>query len=113
MDIHILKGNFTEKNNGVLQGTFQVVFHIPISSPITGIAETPISEVPDIEQTEIDALAAGTLIEKSEPLNYQSNKTDTGYKQQLKDRWDELNTKENARYNFEYKYWKIKLNATT
>lgn len=35
MNIHILKGTFTEKNDGVLQGIFQVVFHIPISSPVT------------------------------------------------------------------------------
>lgn len=113
MNIHILKGNFTERNNGVSQGNFRVVFHIPLSSPAVGIGETTKSVVPDIEQAEIDALAASTLIEVDENWNYQTNKTDDDYRQQLKDRWNSLNTSENARYNFEYKYWKLKFDATT
>ena len=112
MNIHILKGALVEENKGVLQGTFQVIFHIPISSPVAGIVETPKSVVPEIEQTEIDALAAGTLNEIEENLNYQTNKTNIGYKQQLKDRWFELNASVNAKYNFEYKYWKVKFDAT-
>jgi len=111
MKIHILKGTLLENNN-VMQGSFGVVFHIPITSPVAGIVETPISVVPDIEQSEIDALAAGTLNEIEENWNYQTNKTDTGYKQQLKDRWNELNESVNAKYNFEYKYWKLSFNAT-
>ena len=86
MNVHILKGKLTEKSGSVLQGSFDVVFHIPIYSPVTGIVETPISQVPDIEQTEIDALAVGTLIEVREDWNYTSNKKDNDYRQQLKDR---------------------------
>lgn len=113
MDIHILKGTFQEKNGEVSQGTFQVIFHIPINNPVLGIAEKQASIVPDIEQNEIDALAAGTLIEVEESWNYTTNKTNNGYMQQLKDRWNELNTQENAKYDFAYKYWKVNFDATT
>jgi hypothetical protein len=59
-DIHIGKINKTESD----KGKAQLFYHLPIDAPVAGIVPTPVSAIAEqIDQTEIDALASGSLVE--------------------------------------------------
>jgi hypothetical protein len=61
-DIHIGKINRTESS----KGKAELFYHIPIDTPVGGIVPTPESAIAvQLQQAEIDALAAGSLIEVS------------------------------------------------
>lgn len=113
-NIHILDGRHDTTVGTVVQGSFRVAFHIPLTNPIAGVVPTPGSPdaegrggsaVPNISVAERGAMDAGTLVEVVEMRNYNSNKTDASYRQQLKDRWTELSIQENIKFDFAYKYW--------
>ena len=61
-DIHI--GKITRTESG--KGRAQLFYHIPIDAPVSGIVPTPTSVIEaQLQQSEIDALAAGSRVEVS------------------------------------------------
>jgi len=72
-DIHIGKINQSETN----KGKAQLIYHIPVDTPKAGIVPTPQSSLTGLEQTEIDALAAGTLVEITKDIVVEKSQTQT------------------------------------
>jgi len=57
------------------RGKVNLIFHIPINSPVMGIVPTPTSSIEsELEAGEISALAAGTVVELSKILLYWKHK---------------------------------------
>jgi len=54
-------GKISQSETG--RGKAQLVYHISVDTSKAGIVPTPQSSLTGLEQTEIDALAAGTLVE--------------------------------------------------
>lgn len=104
--IHILEGHLRERVNGILSGSFGVVFHIPINNPIAAAEPTEMIEsaVPDISPTEQGNLNNGTLLEISEGRNYSDNNGLPHYARLIKERWNTLNVEKNQEYDFEYQF---------
>ena len=64
-DIHI--GKIQKTQTG--KGKAQLFYHIPIDTPVSGIVPTPESAIAaQLQQAELDALAAGSLIEISRTI---------------------------------------------
>jgi len=107
-DIHI--GKITQTRSD--KGKAQLYYHVPITTPVAGVVPTPESAIPTLlQQPEIDALAAGTLVEIARDMEIFSNQTTNDIVAAI--RADYLNTKSeyNSRYDFEHKFYGAKFNA--
>ncbi len=108
-DIHI--GKITRTASG--KGKAQLFYHIPIDAPVSGIAPTPASAIAaQLQQSEIDALAAGSLVEVSRSIVVLAGQTQAQIADAIRASWQ--NTKEdyNDKYNFTYKFYGVTLDAS-
>jgi len=108
-DIHIGKINQTEPG----KGTTQLFYHIPIDAPVGGIVPTPESAIAaGLQQAEIDALAAGSLIELSRTIVVLAGQTQAEIASAVKADWQNARVEYNNRYDFVHKFYGVTLNAT-
>jgi hypothetical protein len=98
-DIHIGKIQRTQSG----KGKAQLYYHIPIDTPVSGIAPTPESTIStQLQQNELDALAAGSLMEVSRSIVVLANQTQTEIANALRADWQNIRTDFNDKYNFTY-----------
>jgi len=108
-DIHIGKISQTESG----KGKAQLIYHIPIDTPKAGIVPTPESSLTGLEQTEVDALAAGTLVEITKDMAVEKSQTQAVIVTAVRADWQNVKEDYNSRYNFEHKFYGVTLSATT
>jgi len=108
-DIHIGKINRTESG----KGKAELFYHIPIDTPVGGIVPTPDSTIAaQLQQTEIDALAAGSLVEVSRNIVVLAGQTQAQIADAIRADWQNARTDYNDKYNFVYKFYGVTLDAT-
>ena len=108
-DIHIGKIQRTQSG----KGKAQLFYHIPIDTPVSGIAPTPQSAIAaQLQQGEIDALAAGTLVEISRTVIVLAGQSQAEIADAVRTDWHNVRTEFNDKYNFAYKFYGVTLNAT-
>jgi len=108
-DIHIGKINRTESG----KGRAELFYHIPIDTPVGGIVPTPESTIAaQLQQAEIDALAAGSLIEVSRNIVVLASQTQAEIADAIRADWQNARADYNNKYNFIYKFYGVTLDAT-
>ena len=108
-DIHIGKIKRTESG----KGKAQLIYHIPIDTPIDGVAPTPESTIAaQLQQTELDALVAGSLIEASRTIVVLAGQTQADITDAIRVDWQTARARYNDKYNFIYKFYGVTLDAT-
>ena len=108
-DIHIGKINRTESG----KGKAQLFYHIPIDVPVDGIAPTSESSISaQLQQAEIDALAAGSLVEVSRNIVVLAGQTQAEIADAIRADWQNTRAQYNDKYNFIYKFYGVTLDAT-
>ena len=108
-DIHIGKIHRTQSG----KGKAQLFYHIPIDTPISGIVPTPESAIASqLQQSELDALAAGSLIEVSRTIVVLADQTQAEIADAVRTDWQNTRTSFNDTYSFSYKFYGVTLNAT-
>ncbi|MBN2315448.1 MAG: hypothetical protein JXM79_16075 [Sedimentisphaerales bacterium] len=108
-DIHI--GKIQKTQSG--KGKAQLFYHIPIDTPVSGIVPTPESAIAtQLQQDELDALAAGSLIEISRTIVVLANQTQAEIANAIKADWQNTKSEYNDKYNFTYKFYGVTLDAT-
>jgi len=109
-DIHI--GKIAQSETG--KGKAQLIYHIPIDTPKAGIVPTSESSIASrLEQSELDALAAGELVELSKDIAIQNSDTQSTVVVAIKKNWQSEKTQYNEQYNFEHKFYGVTLSAST
>ena len=109
-DVHI--GKIQRIPSG--KGKAQLYYHIPIDTPVSGIIPTPESAIAtQLQQTELDALAAGSLIEVSRTIIVLADQTQAEISDAVRADWQNIRTSFNDKYNFSYKFYGVTLNAST
>ena len=108
-DIHIGKINRTESG----KGKAELFYHIPIDTPVSGIVPTPESAIAaQLQQTEIDAMATGSLVEISRNIVVLASQTQVEITDAIRADWQNTKTDYNDKYNFTYKFYGVTLDAT-
>jgi hypothetical protein len=108
-DIHIGKINRTESG----KGKAELFYHIPIDTPVGGIVPTPESTIAtQLQQAEIDALAAGSLVEVSRNIVVLAGQTQAEIADAMRADWQNAKADYNDKYNFTYKFYGATLDAT-
>ncbi len=108
-DIHI--GKITKTASA--KGKAQLFYHIPIDAPVNGVAPTPASAIAaQLQQSEIDALAAGSLVEVSRSIVVLASQTQAEIGNAVRADWQTVKADCNDKYNFAYKFYGVTLNAT-
>jgi hypothetical protein len=108
-DIHIGKINRTESG----KGKAELFYHIPIDTPVGGIVPTPESAIAaQLQQAEIDALAAGSLVEVSRSIVVLASQTQAQIADAVQAGWQNTKADYNDKYNFAYKFYGVTLDAT-
>lgn len=108
-DIHI--GTISQTKPG--KGKAQLFYHIPLEAPVAGVVPTPQSAIAgSLQQAEIDALAAGTLIEVSRTIVVMEGQTQAEIAAAVRTDWQNTRTEHNDKYNFVYKFYGVTLDAT-
>jgi hypothetical protein len=97
------------------RGKVNLIFHIPIDSPVVGIVPTPTSSIEsELESGEISALAAGTVVELSRDIIALETQATVDIVNAIKASWQSVKSTYNASYNFKYKhYGQTIIDATT
>lgn len=109
-DIHI--GKIARTSSG--KGKAQLFYHIPIDTPVNGIAPTPTSAIAtQLQQSEIDALAAGSLVEVTRNIVVLASQTQAEIADAVRADWQNIKTDRNDKYNFAYKFYGVTLNAAS
>lgn len=108
-DIHIGKIRRTQSG----KGKALLFYHIPIDTPVGGIVPTPESAIAaQLQQAELDALAAGSLIEISRTIVVRASETQAEMAVAVRADWQNARAEHNDKYNFAYKFYGVTLNAT-
>ena len=108
-DIHIGKINQTEPG----RGEAQLFYHIPIDTPVGGVAPTPQSAIAaSLQQAELDALAAGSLVELSRTIVVLAGQTQAEIALAVKTDWQNAKAEYNSKHDFAHKFYGVTLNAT-
>ena len=108
-DIHIGKIDKTESG----KGKARLFYHIPIDTVVSRIVPTPESAIAaQLQQSEIDALAAGSLVEVSRNIVVLAGQTQAEIADAVRADWQNVKADYNDKYNFEYKFHGVTLNAT-
>jgi len=108
-DIHI--GKIKQTKPG--KGKAQLYYHIPIDAPVAGIVPTQQSAIASqLQQSEIDAMAAGSLIEISRTIVVLASQTQAEIAAVIKTDWQNIKADLNDKYNFTHKFYGVTLNAT-
>ncbi len=109
-NIHI--GKISRIESG--KGRAELLYHIPIDTPVSGIVPTPESAITaQLQQTEIDALATGSLIEVSRNIVLFASQTQAEIADAIRADWQNTKLDYNNKYNFAYKFYGVTLDATT
>lgn len=108
-DIHI--GKIARTASG--KGKAQLFYHIPIDAPVSGIAPTPTSTIAtQLQQSEIDALATGSLVEVARNIVVLASQTQAEITDAVRADWQNIRVDCNDKYNFTHKFYGVTLNAT-
>ena len=108
-NIHIGKISRTESG----KGRAELFYHIPIDTPVAGIVPTPESDIAaQLQQAEIDALAAGSLIEVKRNIVLLASQTQTEIADAIRADWQYTKLDYNNKYNFAYKFYGVTLDAS-
>lgn len=108
-NIHIGKISRTEAG----KGKAELFYHIPIDAPVSGIVPTPESVIAaQLQQAEIDALAAGTLIEVKRNIVVLASQTEAEIADAIRANWQNTRLDYNNQHNFTYKFYGMTLDAT-
>jgi hypothetical protein len=108
-DIHIGKINRTESG----KGRAELFYHIPVDAPVNGIAPTPESAIAaQLQQAEIDALGAGSLIEVQRNIVVLDGQTQAEIADAIRADWLNTRADYNDKYNFAYKLYGVTLDGT-
>jgi len=95
------------------KGRAELFYHIPIDTPVAGIVPTPESEITaQLQQAEIDALAAGSLVEVKRNIVLLASQTQTEIADAIRADWQNTKLAYNDKYNFAYKFYGVTLDAT-
>jgi hypothetical protein len=107
-DIHVREiTNFT---NG--RGQVDLIFHLPIDSPITAVVPTQVSSIAsELNQSEIDALSAGTLVEVHRDIVVFKTQDISEIIAKVKTMWQLAYAGYNTEYGIRYKYYGSELNV--
>lgn len=109
-DIHI--GKIVRTASG--KGRAQLFYHIPINAPVSGVAPTPTSAIASqLQQSEIDALVGGSLVEVSRSIVVLSSQTQTQVANAVKADWQNVKADCNNDYDFTYKFHRVTLDANS
>jgi len=109
-NIHI--GKISRIESG--KGRAELFYHIPINTPVSGIVPTPESAIAtQLQQAEIDALAAGSLIEVKRNIVVLASQTQAEIADAIRANWQNTRADYNNKYNFTYKFYGATLDATT
>ena len=109
VNIHI--GKISRIESG--KGRAELFYYIPIDTPVDGIIPTPESEIAaQLQQAEIDALAAGSLIEVKRNIVVLASQTQNEIAEAIRDNWQNTKVNYNNKYNFAYKFYGVTLDAT-
>ena len=109
-DIHI--GKITQSHIG--KGKARLIYHIPIDTPKASIVPTPQSSIASqLQQAEIDALAAGTLIEVTKDIVVENSQAQSEVAAAIKADWQNVKNDYNNKYNFEHKFYGVTISATS
>ena len=108
-DIHI--GKITRAKSG--KGRAQLFYHVPIDAPVSGVVPTPTSAIAaQLQQSEIDALAAGSLVELTTSIVVDTDKTQDEIADAVRTDWHNVRADCNDRYALAHKFHGVTLNAT-
>ena len=108
-NIHI--GKISRTKSG--KGKAELFYHIPIDTPVDGIVPTPESAIAaQLQQAEIDALAAGSLVEVSRNIVMLAGQTSMEIADSIRTDWQNTKADYNDIYNFTYKFYGVTLDAT-
>jgi hypothetical protein len=108
-NIHIGKISRTESGRGKVE----LFYHIPIDTPVGGIVPTPESTIAaQLQQSEIDALAAGSLVEVARNIVMLAGQTQAEIADAIRADWQNTKLAYNDKYNFAYKFYGVTLDAT-
>ena len=108
-NIHI--GKISRIESG--KGRAELFYHIPIDMPVSGIVPTPESAITtQLQQAEIDALAAGSLIEVKRNIVILASQTQAEIADAIRANWQNTRADYNNKYNFTYKLYGVTLDAT-
>jgi hypothetical protein len=95
------------------KGRAELFYHIPIDTPVAGIVPTPESLIAaQLQQAEIDALAAGTLVEVKRNIVVFASHTQAEIADAIRADWQNTIANYNDKYNFAYKFYGVTLDAT-
>jgi len=109
-NIHI--GKISRIESG--KGRAELFYHIPINTPVSGLVPTPESAIAtQLQQAEIDALAAGSLIEVKRNIVVLASQTQAEIADAIRANWQNTRADYNNKYNFTYKFYGATLDATT
>lgn len=110
-DIHI--GKITESGTSG-RGSLALIYHIPIDSPKIGVVPSPLSSIDgQISQAERDALQAGSLVEMGKDIIAEDSQTQAEVASAMKADWQKTKAEYNRKYNFEYKFYGVTVNAAS
>lgn len=108
-NIHI--GKISRIESG--KGRAELFYHIPIDTPVSEIVPTPESAIAtQLQQAEIDALAAGSLIEVKRNIVVLASQTQAEIADTIRANWQNTRVDYNNKYNFTYKFYGATLDAT-
>jgi hypothetical protein len=108
-NIHI--GKISRVESG--KGRAELFYHIPIDTPVSGIVPTPESEIASqLQQAEIDALAAGSLVEVKRNIVLFASHTQAEIADAIRSDWQNSKLDYNDKYNFTYKFYGVTLDAS-
>ena len=107
-DIHI--GTITRTQPG--KGKAQLIFHILVTHPVDGIVPTPESSLTGLDQSEVEALAAGTLVELVRAIGVASSQSQAEIAGAIRRYYAVEALAWNEQFDFEYKFYGVTLDAT-
>ena len=106
-DIHIGKITKTQ----AAKGKVQLFFHVPVIHPVSGIVPTAESSLTGLDQAEIDALAAGTLVELVRTMGLTSSQSQAEIATAIRAHYATEFAAWNDEFDFEHKFYGVTLNA--
>jgi len=107
-DIHI--GKISQTKEG--KGKVDLVYHIPIESAKAGVVPTPTSSLTGIDQSEIEALADGTLVEVHKTVVVLNSQSQADIVSKIRTDWANVREQYNRQYNFEHKFYAVEQNPS-
>ena len=113
-DIHALGGT---KRGSTIHKLYVFHFKVPASDQIANVAKDPLlttfkSAVPDIDQSELDAIRAGQVVEVVVTLSHHVSETDSSIKARTLARYKKEAKEALNKYGKEYHQYLTRMNAS-